>query len=296
METSRDKSLPNRVQKIFFLLAGLLLLSNSLMASDTLASDYFHKLPGIFFNLTQTQEESKQIFRVPHPPIQVYYNQPGLETAQSLVTSLIEKGIHPNEILVVFDIDDTLILDKSAGTHGGVYQPRKHATELVNFLYDQGVKLLVSSANSWAEGSFRKLNDIHVLEKFGVTEIPKKLKFNIKKVTYRNRTKTAQFRYYQVGHVIGATKIRGCEPDPFYKRKAIATQIALDSDSTLNGVRRIVFVDDSKLYVHIYQQDVQKYLIFDNGVEQVDCIDLTSPFAPQQQLASGEVYNNNSIF
>lgn len=164
----------------------------------------------------------------------------------------IEKSIgthDPSEIAAALDLDDTLILIGDpfhdgkfvAGTphaEGAKFILRPGAQELVDFLTEKGIKLVISSAHPKFEETVAKLHDVNLLTSLGMSStkplLPQTSKFSVILGNHSQEVQGAN-----VGNIASAKY----STDEEFIRKAASIHLAL-SEQERSKIRTIYFVDD----------------------------------------------------
>lgn len=196
---------------------------------------------------------------------------PDIKSALSRVKELIGKGIKPQEILVVFDVDGTLTMDSTPDpSHTAL--PKNQAPQVIKVLSQMGVRIVISSAWKDFNQTKKTINELG-------------LGFLLQGLSYMRLYE--RFNVAKAGSVVSVQDTT--QPTVYYRKKAHAPRFVYP-DAVLESVKRVIFCDDSSGNIEEFKNDMAEYDEYIYGsVVPVDYIEINSkaaPYEPQRAAQS----------
>ena len=194
-----------------------------------------------------------------------------LRRVQTTVSLSLQDGFSPSEILVIWDIDNTLV----RGGSGSVDPPATpfsampYAVDTVQQLAQRQVELLLISA-AGGRASRKKLDDIGLLNilKMDATNAAPSRRITLKR---RDGLGDESFIYFGDGPLVGALLERG-EREPAYHAKIVAAHRAMLELGALWRIRQIIFVDDKRSCIDRLIREYATFRLFTERLVQIKCL------------------------
>lgn len=162
---------------------------------------------------------------------------PDLQPVKTHLEKLIQEGYHPEELLVISDVDGVLTNYSNPKTIVAELQPRTGVKELLNYVKKKNIPFLASSA--WNKSS-DTLEKLQMLEE--TLQLNQFLTQGCKKFqTHKNQ----DHEITQCGRAVNV-KDRYTIGDPFYHKKAFSALYGLSLEAQ-KKIKRVIFIDNSAL-------------------------------------------------
>lgn len=192
--------------------------------------------------------------------------------------AMLNTGVKAEEVLVLFDVDGTLTNCSEPKRNKSDYPPRKDALELLQWAKSQQMHLVVSSAARNFVNTLRKLRFLGLAETLGtplnlISASQPEILHTSHWENNNNTLLKEKFISYQSGSVIS---VRKAGAEKVFMNKAHAIMYSKPRE-ILNGIKRIVVIDDREDYLHKISSDLKTYFNdYYLKLEQIDYWKLTA--------------------
>lgn len=188
-----------------------------------------------------------------------------LQEVSHFTAQWIQAGVVPQQIVVILDVDGTLVDPADSKTSKSKYMLRDYALGMISDLSNQGVHIVISSAWNMFGETLVKLRETGISDQIGLGKT-----FDVNRGLDEIKDKVANKKIaikYRSVHKIASVQDSAVDPI-FFRQKALAPRFVL-SKSDLKQITHVALVDNDDVDIGHCPQDLRRFDIYGESMKSV---------------------------